>query len=161
MDCQRGRLLQESESAGVRPAEAEAVPSEQRLLHHFYRPVVESTVLFSQVCWYNTAKKSDSDRLSHTAATASITIGQQVRSQESVYHESCRSSARSQPTLSPAGQEPGVRLLRVLRLGTRSPSTESLEVRSPESASHESCRSGARGPPHMSPAGQEPEVRLP
>ena len=94
MDCQRGRLLQESESAGVRPAEAEAVPSEQRLLHRFYRSVVDSTVLFNQVCWYNTAKKNDSDRLSHTAATASTTTGQQVRSQESASRESSRSGVR-------------------------------------------------------------------
>ena len=133
MDCQRGRLLQKSESAGVLPAVAEAVPSQQRLLHRFYRSVVESTVLFNQVCWYNTAKNGDSDRLSHTAAAASITTGQQVRSQESASRESSRS---------------GVRLPRV------------LQVKTPESASPESRRSEAPSPPPVSPARQEPGVRL-
>ena len=32
-----------------------------RLIHQFYRSVVESTALFNQVCWYNNAKKGDSD----------------------------------------------------------------------------------------------------
>ena len=135
MDRQPGRLLQESESAGVLPAVAEAVTSQQRLLHRFYWSVLESTVLFNQVCWYNTAKNGDSDRLSHTAAAASITTGQQVRT-------------RSPPPVSPAGQESASR--ESSRSGVRLPRVQ--QVRSPppvspagqESASRESCRSGTR-----------------
>ena len=189
MDCQRGRLLQESESAGVLPAVAEAVPSQQQLLYRFYRSVVESTVLFNQVCWYNTAKNGNSDRLSHTAATASITTGQQVRSQESASRES-RESSRSgiTPPVSPAGQESasresirsGVRLPRVQQVrspppaspaGQKSTSRESsrsgvrlprvLQVRNPEAGYSESRNSGVRSLLLVSPEIQESGVCFP
>ena len=42
-----------------------------QLLHQFYQLVVEKTVLFNHVCWYNNAKKVNVDRLNHTAPTTS------------------------------------------------------------------------------------------
>ena len=66
-----------------------------QLLHQFYRSVMESTMLFNQVCWCNTAKKVDSGRLSHSIYRLQNhrTAG---RSPESDYRESCRHKFRRQ-----------------------------------------------------------------
>ena len=52
--------------------------------YHFYQSVVESMLLYNQVCYFSSAKKDDRDRMEAVTNTAAKIIGKETRSLQEV-----------------------------------------------------------------------------
>ena len=57
------------------------------ILELFYRSVIESALLYNQLCFLNSAKQADRDRLERITTTAGKVIGHEVSSLHNIYEE--------------------------------------------------------------------------
>ena len=57
------------------------------ILELFYRSVMESALLYNQLCFFSSAKQADRDRLERIVTTAGKVIGHEVLSLYNLYEE--------------------------------------------------------------------------